>query len=96
MQTRALKKTESHAAYLVFFYSTIGFEFDAQDKLGWNSLGILRTSYTPLLMRELSSLSIAARHSRHCGEASASLTELGVVSSQGHERARPCVQVALG
>ena len=32
-------------------------------------------------MREASSLSIAARHSRHWGEAKASLADLGVVRS---------------
>ena len=42
VQASALKKTKSHAAYLVFLDSAIGFEFDAQDELGRNGLDTSR------------------------------------------------------
>lgn len=42
MQACALKKSECNTAHLIFFYSAIGFEFDAQDKLGRDSLDASR------------------------------------------------------
>ena len=42
MQACALKESECNTAHLIFFDSAIGFEFDAQDKLGRDSLDASR------------------------------------------------------
>ena len=68
----------------VLFNSAIGLELDAENEFGGDCLDAVRNFSDlvhALLREEASSLSIAARHSRHWGEAKASLADLGVVRS---------------